>query len=87
MSGIPNPVSWPVWLRIILYPPMLIGAVSGWLPLAKAPKWRVVQIGCIVYFILFAIFVAWKSVIGYAIVAIAALGVVIFLFLRRQNSN
>ena len=60
---------------------MLVGAVCGWLRLAKTPKWRAIQIGFIAYFFLFAVFFAWKSVIGYAIVAVAALGLLVFLFL------
>jgi len=66
---------------------MLIGAFSAWLPLAKTPKWRAAQIGFIAYFFLFAIFFAWKSIIGYAIVAVVALGLLVFLFLRWKNSN
>jgi hypothetical protein len=82
-----NPESWPLWLKILLYPPMVIGAASGWLPMAKTPKWRAVQIGFIAYFFLFVIFFAWKSIIGYVIVAVAALGLMIFLLLRWRNSS
>ncbi len=82
-----DPENWPLWLKILLFPPMVIGAVSGWLPLAKAPKWRAVQIGFITYFFLFVIFFAWRSIIGYAIVAVVAGGMLVFLFLRWKNSN
>jgi hypothetical protein len=82
-----EPESWPLWLKILLFPPMVIGAVSGWLPVAKTPKWRAVQIEFIAYFFLFVIFFAWKSIIGYAIVAVVALGLLVFLFLRWKNSN
>jgi hypothetical protein len=80
-----NPENWPLWLKMLLFPPMLIGAVSAWLPLAKTPKWRTVQIGFIVYFFLCAIFFAWRSIIGYAIVAVVAFGLLVFLFRRRKN--
>ena len=53
-----DPENWPLWLRILLFPPMVIRAVSGCLPLAKTPKWRAVQIGFITYFFLFVIFFA-----------------------------
>jgi hypothetical protein len=82
-----DPESWPLWLKILLFPPMLIGAVSAWLPSAKTPKWRAVQIGSIAYFFLFGIFFVWRSIIGYFIVAVVAFGLLVFLFLRRQNSN
>jgi hypothetical protein len=38
-----DPQNWPLWLKLLLFPPMLIGAVSGWLPLAKTPKLRAAQ--------------------------------------------
>lgn len=82
-----NPENWPLWLKILSFPPMLVGAVSGWLRLAKTPKVRAVQIGCIAYFFLFVIFFAWRSIIGYAIVAVVALGLLVSLFLRWRNSN
>ena len=82
-----DPNNWPLWLRILLFPPMIVGAVCGWLPLAESPKWRGIQIGFIAYFFLFAIFFVWRSVIGYAIVAVIAAGLLVFLFLRWRNSN
>jgi hypothetical protein len=82
-----DPQNWPLWLKLLLFPPMLIGAVLGWLPLAKTPKLRAAQIGCIAYFFLFVIFFAWRSMIGYAIVAVVAFGLLVFLFLRWKNSN
>jgi hypothetical protein len=82
-----DPENWPRWLQILLFPPLLIGAVSAWLPWAKTPKWRAMQVGFITYFYLFVIFFAWKSVIGYALVAVVALGLLVFLFLRWKNSN
>lgn len=82
-----NPDNWPLWLKLLLFPPMLVGAFCGWLPLAKTPKWRATQVGFIAYTFLFAIFFAWKSVIGYAGVAVIALGLVVFLFLRWRHSN
>jgi hypothetical protein len=82
-----DPENWPLWLKILLFPPMVIGAVSGWLPLAKTPKLRAAQIGCIAYFFLFVIFFGWRSPIGYAIVAVVAFGLLVFLFLRWKNSN
>jgi hypothetical protein len=86
-SVVTDPENWPLWLKVLLFPPMVAGAISGWLPIAKTPKWRAVQIGLIAYFFLFAIFFAWKSVIGYAIVALVALGLFFFLFIRWRNSN
>jgi hypothetical protein len=86
-AGVIDPENWPLWLKLLMFPPMLVGAVCGWFPLAKTPKWRATQIGFIAYFFLFVVFFAWKSVIGYAIVAVAALGLLVFLFLRWRNSN
>ena len=82
-----DPENWPLWLQILLFPPIVIGAVSAWLPLAETPKWRAVQIGSIAYLFLFAIFFDWKSIIGFAIVAVLAFGLLVFLFLRWRNSN
>jgi len=82
-----DPENWPLWLKLMLFPPMLIGAVGAWLPTAKAPKWRAVQIGSIAYVFLFGIFFVWRSIIGYAFVAVVTFGLLVFLFLRRQNSN
>jgi hypothetical protein len=82
-----NPQNWPLWLKILLFPPMVIGAAQAWLPLAKTPKWRAVQIGFIAYFFLFAILFGWRSPIGYAIVSVVAFGLLAFLFLRWKNSN
>ena len=86
-NDVTDPENWPLWLKLLMFPPMLVGAVCGWFPLAKTPKWRATQIGFIAYFFLFVVFFAWKSVIGYAIVAVAALGLLVFLFLRWRNSN
>jgi len=55
-TGITGPENWPLWSKLMLFPPMLIGAVSAWLPLAETTKWRAVQIGSIAYFFLFVIF-------------------------------
>jgi apolipoprotein N-acyltransferase len=66
---------------------MLIGAVWAWLPRPNTPKWRAMRIGFIAYFYLFVIFFVWKSIIGYAIVAVVALGLLVFMLLRWQNSN
>jgi len=45
------------------------------------------RIGFIAYFFLFGIFFVWKSIVGYAIVAVVALGLLVFMLLRWQNSN
>ncbi len=82
-----DPEAWPLWLQFLLFSPMIVGIVSLWLSSAKEPKWRAVQIGCIIYAFAFVIFVVWKSVIGYAVAALSALGFVIFLFLKRRKSN
>ena len=82
-----DPENWPLWLKALSFPPMVIGAFSAWLPLAKTPKRRAVQIGFITYFFLFLIFFGWRSIIGYAIVALVAFGLLVFLFLRRRNLN
>jgi hypothetical protein len=82
-----NPENWPLWEKALLYPPMLIGAVSVWLPLAKTPILRPVQIGFIAYFYLFCVFCVWGSPIGCALLAVVAFGLLVFLFLRRKNSN
>jgi hypothetical protein len=37
-----DPENWPLWLKMLLFPPMVVGALSGWLPMAKKPKWRAV---------------------------------------------
>ena len=82
-----DPENWPLWLKILLFSPMAIGAYWAWLPMAKTPKWRAMQIWFIAYFFLFAIFFVWRSPIGYAIVAVVAFGLFVFLFLRWRNSN
>jgi hypothetical protein len=82
-----DPENWPLWSKLLLFPPMLIGAVSARLPLAETTKWRAVQIGSIAYFFLFAIFFLWGSIIGYAIVAVVAFVLLVFLFLRWRNST
>ena len=82
-----DPDKWPVWVQIILFTPGIIGASSVWLPLAKSSRLRTIQLSCMAYTILFAVFFLWKSVIGYAIVALVAAGFMVFLFLRRQDSN
>jgi hypothetical protein len=79
-----DPEHLPLWLKILLFPPMLIGASLAYLPFAKTRKWRAVQIGCAIYFFLFANFFVWKSIIGYAAVAVAFFGLSVFLFLRRK---
>jgi len=86
-TGMTDPENWPLWLQLLLFPPMLIGAVSAWLPLAETTKWRAVQIGSIACFFLFGIFFLWRSIVGYAIVAVAAFGLLVFLFLRWRNST
>jgi hypothetical protein len=82
-----DPENWPIWLKLLLFPPMLIGAVSGWLSLAKTPKLRAAQIGFITYFLLFVIFFEWRSIIGYAIAAVAAFGLLVFLISEMENST
>jgi len=39
-TGMTDPEAWPLWLKILVFPPIVIGAVSAWLPLAKTPKRR-----------------------------------------------
>jgi hypothetical protein len=66
---------------------MVMGAASAGLPLAKTPKRRAVQIGFITYFFLFGIFFLWRSIVGYAVVAVVAFGQLVFLFPRWKNST
>ena len=77
-AGVTDPENWPLWLKLLMFPPKLVGAVCGWLPFAKTSKWRATQIGFIAYFFLFVVFFAWQSVIGYAIVAVAAFVLLVF---------
>jgi hypothetical protein len=86
-SGMTDPENWSWWLKVLLFPPMLGGAVCGWLPLAKAPKWRALQIALIAYFFLFVTFFVWKSAVGYVIVVFVSLGFLCFLFIRWRNSS
>ncbi len=80
-----DPEHWPLWLKILVFPPMLLGSAFAYLPFAKTPKWRAVQIGCVIYFFLFAILFVWKSRIGYVAVAVSFFGLVVFLFLRWKH--
>ena len=61
-------------------------AVSGWLPLAKNPKWRAAQIGFIAYFLLFAIAFGWKQpAVAVLILGVGALSLLAFLIIRWWN--
>lgn len=82
-----DPENWPFWLRLLLLPPMVGGALCARLPLAKAPKWRALQIALIAYLFLFVIFFAWKPAVGYLIVTVVSLGLLCFLFIRWRNSS
>jgi ligand-binding sensor domain-containing protein len=68
-----DPENWPLWLKLLMFP-LAVGVVCGWLRLAETSKWRATQIGFIAYFFLFVGFFAWKSIIGCAIVAVVAVG-------------
>ena len=87
MCGMTDPEHWPWFVKLILFPPMLAGAVCGWLPLAKTPKWRVAQIGLIAYFFLFVIVFVWNQpAVASLIVAVVALSLLAFLIIRWRNS-
>lgn len=67
---------------------MMVGALSMWTFLAKSPLVRRIQIACIVYLWLFAIFFAWdKPVVGFAVIAVGGIALLVFLYLRRQKSK
>ena len=88
MCGMTAPEQWPWLVKLILFPPMLAGAVCGWLPLAKTPRWRAAQIGLITYFFLFAIAFGWKQpTVAVLIVGVVALSLRAFLIIRWQNSS
>jgi amino acid permease len=83
-----DPENWPLWLKLLTFPPLALGGWSMWVPLSKIPEWRRLQIACMVYLCLFAIFFAWKQpLIGFAAIGIGAITLIVFLYLRRQNSN
>lgn len=83
-----NPENWPLWLKVLAFPPLLVGGWSMWTSLAKTPKLRRIQIACIVYLWLFAFFLGWKQpLIGFAAIGIGAVALLVFLYLQRQNSN
>jgi hypothetical protein len=83
-----DPENWPLWLKLLAFPPLAVGGWSMWVPLSKTPKWRRLQIASIVYLFLFAIFFVWKQpLVGFAAIGIGAVTLIVFLCLRRQNSN
>jgi hypothetical protein len=83
-----DPNTWPLWLQLLAYPPMMVGAVSMWISLVKARPWRHIQIACIIYFWLFAIFFGWgKPVIGFAAIAIGLVALLVFLYVRNQEGK
>jgi hypothetical protein len=83
-----DPENWPWWLKLFAFPPLAIGGWSMWVPLSKTPKWRRLQIACVVYLFLFAIFFVWNQpLIGFAAIGIGAITLAVSLYLRRQNSN
>ncbi len=87
MCGMTDPEHWPWLVKLILFPPMLAGAVCGWLPLAKTAKWRWAQIGLVVYFFLFGIaFALNQPLVAVLIVAVVALSLLAFLIIRWRNS-
>jgi apolipoprotein N-acyltransferase len=54
-----NPETWPVWLQLLAFAPVIYGAVSTWVGLSKAPKLRRIQIACIIYAFVFLLFVVF----------------------------
>jgi len=83
-----DPENWPLLLKLIAFPPLAVGGWSMWAPLAKTPKWRRFQIACIVYLCLFGIFFAWNQpLIGFAAIGIGVVALIVFFYLKRQNSN
>ena len=83
-----DPENWPLWLKVIAFPPLVVGGWSMWAPLAKTPKWRRLQIACMAYLCLFAIFFAWNQpLIGFAVIGIGMIALTVFLYLKRQNSK
>ena len=82
-----DPENWPLWLKLLAFPPLAVGGWSMWV-LSKTPKWRRLQIASIVYLFLFAIFFVWKQpLVGFAAIGIGAVTLIVFLCLRRRNSN
>jgi hypothetical protein len=82
-----NPESWPLWLILITYPPMLFGAASAWIGLTKSPRWKRIQIACIIYFYLFGIVFAWgQPIVGFVLIGAGALALLVYLSLKHRNS-
>jgi hypothetical protein len=44
-----NPETWPLWLVLIVFSPMIFGVVSMWLGFANTPALRRVQIASSFY--------------------------------------
>jgi hypothetical protein len=51
-----DPDNWPLWLRLLAFTPLVVAVYSFWTSLSKNPKWRRLQIGCMIYAVLFGIF-------------------------------
>jgi len=83
-----DPENWPLWLKLLAFPPIAVGGWSMWAPLSKTPRWRRFQISCIVYLFLFAIFFTFKQpLIGFVVIGVGTVILMVYLFLKRQNSN
>jgi hypothetical protein len=83
-----DPENWPLFLKLVAFPPIAVGGWSMWAPLAKTPKWRRLQIACIAYLWLFAIFFAWKQpLIGFTVIGIGAIALIVLLYRRYQNPS
>ena len=83
-----DPENWPLWLKLIAFPPLAVGGWSMWAPLAKTLRWRRFQIACIGYLWLFGIFFGWKQpLIGFAAIGIGTVALIVFFYFKRQNSN
>jgi hypothetical protein len=80
-----DPKAWPLWLQLIAFPPMMIGAVSMWTSLLKGRPWRQIQIACIIYLWLFAIFFGWNQpLLGFVLIAVGLVALAVFFYVRRQ---
>lgn len=54
-----NPETWPVWLQLLAFLPIIFGTVSLWMGLSKAPTLRRIQIACFIYALVFLLFVVF----------------------------
>ena len=51
-----NPETWPVWVQLLAFSPMIVGVVSMWIGKSKNPRLRRVQTVCIIYAVVFGFF-------------------------------